>query len=326
MNNKASREKVILSDDFLKIDKYKEVMKTICEKKIKNIVIIGGSHSGFSCAWLILNGPASYKRNNSIKLTQWQTYPEGHIFKNEGCSNCCVCGSSKVPQLAEAADQKPCPCTCYCLGGHIVYRENEFDYEKYIPKHLEAGSIKIVHRDRVRVFYDTVSAAKKDHYSDFDKNLFPKNSCILYGYTGLRGDAKDMYKNLKKEPKIQLVSAVSPQEQGKYIQKADLVIWACGYQTNKVFCRDQRGEKIQLSSQQMVGRKHLCQYDADDNCRLFLADGERVLANTYGAGIAYPQRRSDGMILPAKGNNPTYKFYKYPKVDSFDLYRNTVGD
>jgi hypothetical protein len=42
-------------------------MQQIHEKKLKNIVIIGGSASGFSSAWLILNGPASYKRNNSIK-------------------------------------------------------------------------------------------------------------------------------------------------------------------------------------------------------------------------------------------------------------------
>ena len=97
-----------------------------------------------------------------------------------------------------------------------------------------------------------------------------------------------MYKGMKKEPRIQLISARTPEEQGVYIQKADLVIWACGYQTNKIFTRDQRGEKIQLSSQMMAGRKHLCQYDADDNCRLYMADGEKVLQNTYGAGIAYP--------------------------------------
>lgn len=57
-----------------------------------------------------------------------------------------------------------------------------------------------------------------------------------------------------------------------------------------------------------------------------MADGERVLTNTYGAGIAYPQRRSDGMVLPTKFQQNNAKFYKYPKVDSFDLYRNTVGD
>ena len=42
-------------------------MNKIKEQKITNIVIIGGSHSGFSCAWMLLNGPATYKNNTSIK-------------------------------------------------------------------------------------------------------------------------------------------------------------------------------------------------------------------------------------------------------------------
>jgi hypothetical protein len=25
------------------------------------VIIIGGSHSGFSCAWMLLNGPAAHK-------------------------------------------------------------------------------------------------------------------------------------------------------------------------------------------------------------------------------------------------------------------------
>ena len=32
------------------------------------------------------------------------------------------------------------------------------------------------------------------------------------------------------------------------------------------------------------------------------------------------------MVLPKKENTPEFKFYKYPKVDSFDLYRNYVGE
>lgn len=68
MDTPQRRQRVILSDDFLKIDKYKEIMKMICEEGLSKIVIVGGSHSGFSCAWLILNGPASYKKNNHINL------------------------------------------------------------------------------------------------------------------------------------------------------------------------------------------------------------------------------------------------------------------
>ena len=41
-------------------------MGIVFNQSYKNIVIIGGSHSGFSAAWLMLNGPATYNRNNSL--------------------------------------------------------------------------------------------------------------------------------------------------------------------------------------------------------------------------------------------------------------------
>ena len=80
-----------------------------------------------------------------------------------------------------------------------------------------------------------------------------------------------------------------------------------------------------MSSQSMVDRKTICQYDVDNASRLYTADGRKVLAKTFGAGIAYPQRRSDGMMLPKKDLKFDITFYKYPRVDSFDLYRNYVG-
>lgn len=61
------KEKVILADHFLRKDLFKTTMTKIKENKLKNIVIIGGSHSGFSCAWMMLNGPATYNHNTSVK-------------------------------------------------------------------------------------------------------------------------------------------------------------------------------------------------------------------------------------------------------------------
>jgi len=73
------------------------------------------------------------------------------------------------------------------------------------------------------------------------KKDFPKPSCILYGYTGLRGDAKELHKQIRtgKEKRVQLCQAKTPQEQAEYVKDADIVIWACGYQTNKVYVRNQ---------------------------------------------------------------------------------------
>ena len=76
----------------------------------------------------------------------------------------------------------------------------------------------------------------------------------------------------------------------------------------------------------MVDRVTLSQYDVDDDCRLYTADGKHVLARVFGAGIAYPQRRSDGMLLRKKDLRFDVTFYKFPRVDSFDLYRNFVAE
>lgn len=58
-------QKVLVSDEFLRREVYCATMKQIKQKKMKKIVIIGGSHSGFSCAWMLLNGPAMYYKNNA---------------------------------------------------------------------------------------------------------------------------------------------------------------------------------------------------------------------------------------------------------------------
>jgi hypothetical protein len=58
-----SKERYIIADQFLRRDHFKSIMSRIKEQKLKKIVIIGGSHSGFSSAWMLLNGPATYNKN-----------------------------------------------------------------------------------------------------------------------------------------------------------------------------------------------------------------------------------------------------------------------
>ena len=57
------------------------------------------------------------------------------------------------------------------------------------------------------MFYNTVKAAHDDGYFEYDKKKFPKILGLLYGFTGLRGDAKDLYKEIKtgKEKRIKLI-------------------------------------------------------------------------------------------------------------------------
>ena len=74
---------------------------------------------------------------------------------------------------------------------------------------LVDGNIKILYRDRIKVFYDSVKEAHKDDYLGYEKELFPKAHGLLYGYTGLRGDAKNMYRDIMRgdEKRVELIKA-----------------------------------------------------------------------------------------------------------------------
>lgn len=73
------KEKVVLADEFLRKNLYLEKIKLIKQNEYKNIVIIGGSHSGFSAAWMILHGPSTYNHNNSIRKTNFLKFPEAPL-------------------------------------------------------------------------------------------------------------------------------------------------------------------------------------------------------------------------------------------------------
>lgn len=87
-----SPEKVVASDEFLRSYGYRKGLDILAkpESKKKRVVIIGGSHSGFSCAWMLLNGPAAYYRNNAGIPVDKEPYAQRKYVKN--CVDCCQCG------------------------------------------------------------------------------------------------------------------------------------------------------------------------------------------------------------------------------------------
>lgn len=131
---------------------------------MKNIVIIGGSHSGFSAAWMMLNGPATFNRNNSINSQKWKSMPDAVYKSIPSCPECCACKETKKGTAPK------CNCVCKCFG-YFKYEDWEFD-ESLLPKHFENANIKIIYRDKIRVFYGTVIQAQQDGYHDFNENIY----------------------------------------------------------------------------------------------------------------------------------------------------------
>jgi hypothetical protein len=66
---------------------------------------------------------------------------------------------------------------------------------------------------------------------DFDKKLDMSKGGIVYPFTGIRGDSKELWNRLKRgqEKHGELVRADSLETQRQILSQADVVIFATGY-------------------------------------------------------------------------------------------------
>ena len=83
--NSISSDKLITADYFLRQDGFEAFISTLIKNPDKrNIVIIRGSHSEFSSAWVLLNGSSWFNHNkNGWDLTFDET-PNARVYK---CKN-----------------------------------------------------------------------------------------------------------------------------------------------------------------------------------------------------------------------------------------------
>jgi hypothetical protein len=68
---KERKNDLFLSDYMLQEKGFKEVLQRLKDgsPSRRKIVIMGGSHSGFSAAWILLNGPADLLHNTHVTPT-----------------------------------------------------------------------------------------------------------------------------------------------------------------------------------------------------------------------------------------------------------------
>jgi hypothetical protein len=95
-----------------------------------------------------------------------------------------------------------------------------------------------------------VEQAAQELYSSFDKRLDLSQGAIVYPFTGIRGDAKDIWARVNKglEPHASFIRADTTEEQRRLLSQADIVVFACGYQSRQIPIFDSKGQQIKLSS------------------------------------------------------------------------------
>ena len=144
--------------------------------------------------------------------------------------------------------------------------------------------------------------------------MFSNKKGFLYSFTGLRGDARNLYKKVVSgnEKRVKLVKAPTVADQLKHVEGADLVIVACGYLTQYMNVKEDQ-KLVPLWSKQPF-----TQFDVDNKCRLCTNDGN-LLMKVFGSGLAFPMRSNDGQMIPVQGK-------PNPRADSYALYLNFVAN
>jgi len=247
-----------------------EVMK---KKPDAKITILGSQHSAFSVAHMLLEGP--YKLRRTFTYTKKK--------REKRCKRCRTCAHTERCECAVN-------CLCYSSPREVKSEQSKVE---------GVSKVTILFRDKIRVHYSSIALAEQDGYSDFDKRLDATKSGIVYPFTGLRTDAKQLWRRIKngQEQRVQLVQAPSPQEAKKHTQDADVVVWACGYTGSPIPFFSV--SPLAITQEREVLLKKLApnsSFEVTSLCQCIDAEFRVPFSNLFGIGMGYSLRTNDAAL------------------------------
>ena len=279
------------SDNVLQENGYNKLINNLNTKKDKRVVIIGGGHSAFSSALIILNGPSNYKHIG-----------KEYILKKNSCENCSLCNfncyletpTNSIIEGNSITSQKLKPntslgnknCTNECFGK-VVYKNwknDKQEYSKSLKNSLKENvEILILFRKHIRVYYHSEEEAHLDGYNEFEKSKAINKSGNVYPFIGIRGDAKELYRNIvrNREKKVKLIKSELWESQRNHINPGNIVIWACGYETQNITFYDSKNQEVEFI---YTGENNMFEVDKE----LRILDKNKIpIKNLFGIGQGY---------------------------------------
>jgi hypothetical protein len=191
---------------------------------------------------------------------------------------------------------------------------------KPLPYNFLDSSILLLHRSPIQVYYPTAGSADKDNY------LYTKKSFSVDGklnvFTGLRGDAKALYRRIivGSEKRIKLYQTPDTKG-GKAVAKkacdgSTVVVWCGGYESNELI----DGITIPTLSgglKKVKLKYDGLQVDVDTKARVSTDDG-RVIQNLYGIGLGWGLKSVDSNDANTNAKAaPTSTSYR---MDGYGIY------
>jgi hypothetical protein len=153
------------------------------------------------------------------------------------------------------------------------------------------SSVAILHRNDLRITYQSPDLALKDGYTDFSENDICRKTGRVFPLAGFRSESRDLLRaqwalgGLSPNPRLELIDLRKnpPAAVSRCLDDADLIIGALGYQSRGIDVFDTRGNAIALSGERP--RSPL----VNGSSQVLDASGEPI-PGLYGIGMAagYP--------------------------------------
>ncbi|KAG3225985.1 hypothetical protein PC129_g3429 [Phytophthora cactorum] len=260
LDNPAYHSKLFASDTCLREDGFAKLKEHLLALPAgeRKVCIVGGSHSSFSVAWLLLNKFRDPKAATTRKVLQISGSPKKQSLSDPQKNNKESETPLVMPQLAGigapvTATASVSPLTikkCETTASTIVKVKRTSltgtSADVSSPKSIfNPKDIMILHRSPIRCYYGSKKEAEVD---GADASRVDRAGCVNT-FTGLREDAKRLFKSVKsgREVRVRLFQVNQQGSQtltDKAYATAGAIVWGAGYKTNLLSGFDEAGNPL----------------------------------------------------------------------------------
>lgn len=217
-------QKLFLSDFCLREEGMETLRQHLLRAKSSSVCIVGGSHSAFSVAWLLLHRLTKKTQPVAVQKLLSASKNADSVRALNHTSEILAIHNSNYP----ADDKNGTDCTSQIEFGR--------------------KDITILHRSAIKCFYMN----RKEAEANCADATFVDRCGSVNTFTGLREDSKRLYKDIlnKKERRVRLFQVQEKGNQSlslKAYESAAAIIWCCGYATNLIPAFNINHESIQFS-------------------------------------------------------------------------------
>ncbi|KAG7396458.1 E3 ubiquitin-protein ligase arih2 [Phytophthora boehmeriae] len=300
LDNQAYHSKLFTADACLREDGFMKLKEHLLAQPVgeRKVCIVGGSHSSFSVAWLLLTKFADVKgaaKAQSLITLDSSANPasvEDQTKFTEGSeATPVVPPSAPIAPVAPSTSMSPLIVT-KCETPSVKVKRASVTKATIEPPVsgstiFKPKDIIILHRSPIRCYYATKKEAEAD---GVDGSRADRAGCVNT-FTGLREDAKKLFKNViaGRELRIRLLQVKQNGSQAiidKAYATASAIVWGAGYKTNVLPGFDEAGKSLEFLQDSGVIK-------LDNKARLqLLGDRQGKSPSVLGVGLGYSLRSS----------------------------------